>query len=252
MIAPSAFRLLTVSAAFLASGVAASAAEIKVMASNAVKEAYTELVPAFEKQSGHKVTFVWGGTIDLKKRINEDEVTDIVITPTADIDELIRGGKLVAGSHVDLVKSRIGVAIRPGAPKPDLSSGESLKRSLLAAKSIVISGGPSGYYLLGLFEKMGIMGAVRPKMTQLASGQPVGVPLARGEGDIGFTQVSEFLPIKGIDYIGPLPADIQQVTVFSSGIHRFAPQPDAAKALIRFLRGPEAIAVLKRDGLELG
>ncbi len=246
------FRLLAACAAVLVSAVAASAAEIKVMASNAVKEAYSELVPIFEKQSGHKVTIVWGGTIDLKKRIGEGEVTDIVITPSTDIDELMRQGKLAAGSHVDLVKSTIGVAVRPGTPRPDLSSGDGLKTSLLASKAIIISGGPSGYYLLSLFDKMGILGAIRPKMTQLASGLPVGDVLARGQGDIGFTQVSEFLPIKGIDYVGPLPPDVQLVTVFSSGIHRAAPSPDAAKALIAFLTGPQALPVLQKAGLEPG
>jgi molybdate transport system substrate-binding protein len=253
MIAPSGFRLLTVSAAFLASGVAASAAEITVMASNAVKEAYSELVPLFEKQSGHKVTIVWGGTIDLKKRIGQGEVADIVITPASDIEDLIRQDLLAAGSRVDLVRSSIGVAIRRGTPRPDLSSGEGLKTSLLASKSIIISGGPSSYYLLGVFDKMGIAAALKPKMTQLASGAPVGEVLAQGRGDIGFTQVSEFLPFKNtIDYVGPLPSDIQLVTVFSSGLHRSAPSPAAAKALVKFLTGPQAVPVLKENGLEPG
>lgn len=245
-------RWLPLFAAILVSAGSATAAEIKVMASNAVKEAYSELFPVFEKQSGHRVAIVWGGAIDLKKRIGEGEVTDIVITPSNDIDELIRQGKLAAGSHVDLVKSTIGVAVRPGTPRPDLSSGEGLKKSLLASKSIVISGGPSGYYLLNLFDKMGIVSALKPKMTQLASGQPVGEVLARGDSDIGFTQVSEFLPIKGIDYVGPMPADVQLVTVFSSGIHRSAPSPDAAKALVKFLTGPDALPVLRKTGLEPG
>jgi molybdate transport system substrate-binding protein len=217
MIAVRFMRVLAMALPFLARA-PAGAAEIKVIASNAVKEAYSELIPAFEKGSGHKVTVVWGGTIDLKKRIAAGEITDIVITPSGDIDEMIRDGKLVAGSRVDLVKSLIGVAVRRGAPRPDLSSGESLKKSLLASKAIVVSGGPSGYYLLGVFEKMGIAAAIKPKMTQIGSGLPVGDVLVQGRGDIGFTQISEFLPYaKTVDYVGPLPADIQQVTVFSIG-----------------------------------
>lgn len=245
-------KVLAMAVPFLAAAAPAGAAEIKVMASNAVKEAYSELIPAFEKESGHKVTVAWGGTIDLKKRIAAGEIADIVITPSGDIDEMIRDGKLAAGTRVDLVKSLIGVAVRRGAPKPDLSSGEGLKKSLLASKAIVISGGPSGYYLRDVFEKMGIAAAIKPKLTQIGSGLPVGDVLAQGRGDIGFTQISEFLPFKTIDYVGPLPADIQLVTVFSSGMHRVAPSPDAAKALVKFLTGPAAVPVLKRDGLEPG
>ena len=239
-------------AAVILAPVVASAAEIKVMASNAVKDAYTELLPIFEKQSGHKVTVAWGGTLDLKKRIGDGEVSDIVITPANDIEEMIRSGKLAAGSRVDLVKSTIGVAVRPGTPRPDLTSGENLKKALLASKAIIISGGPSGYYMLDLFDKMGILAALKPKMKQTASGEPVGEALARGEGDIGFTQVSEFLSIKGIDYVGPMPSDVQLVTVFSAGMHRASPFPDAANALVRFLTGPNAVPVLKKAGLEPG
>ena len=243
---------LALAAMILAPAARATAAEIKLMASNAVKDAYVELLPMFEKQSGHKVTVIWGGTIDLKKRIGDGEITDIVITPANDIDDLIRSGQLAQGSRVDLVKSIIGVAVRRGTPRPDLSSGESLKKALLASKAVIISGGPSGYYMRDLFDKMGISAALKPKMTQIASGEPVGEALARGEGDIGFTQVSEFLSIQGIDYVGPMPADVQLVTVFSSGVHKAAPSPDAAKALVRFLTGPNAMPVLKKAGLEPG
>lgn len=243
---------LALAAMILVPSVSASAAEIKMMASNAVKDAYVELIPAFEKQSGHKVTVAWGGTLDIKKRIADGEVTDIVITPARDIDDMIRSGKLAQGSRVDLVKSIIGVAVRRGTPKPDLSSGESLKKALQASNAVIISGGPSGYYMLDLFGKMGIAAALKPKMKQTASGEPVGEALARGEGDIGFTQVSEFLTIKGIDYVGPMPSDVQLVTVFSAGMHRAAPSPDAAKALLRFLTGPAAAPVLNTAGLEPG
>src|SRR5882672_504491 len=187
-------RTLAICAALLASS-AAGAAEIKVIASNAVKEAYTKLVPVFEKKSGHHVTVDWGGTADIVKRVSSGEVADIVITTSAYIDDLTKQGKLAPGSRVDLAKSIIGVALRPGAPKPDLSSGEGLKKSLLAAKGIVISGGPSGVYLNEWFRKMGIADQIKSKTIQLAPGGSPGEAVARGEGDLGFTQVSELLAV---------------------------------------------------------
>lgn len=228
------------------------AAEIKVIASNAVKEAYVDLVPAFEKATGHKVTTVWGGTVDITKRVTAGEVVDVVIIPAAGIDDLIKQGRLATGSRVDFTRSGIGVSIRPGAPTPDISSGEALKASLLAAKSIVLSSGPSSGYLVGLFQRMGIAETIKPKVKQLAPGLSVGEALAAGEGDLGFTQVSEFLAVKGIVFLAPLPADIQHVTVFSTGLHIAAPAADAAKALVKFLTSPEAAPVIRHSGMEPG
>lgn len=244
-------RAFALCAALFASG-AAGAAEIKVIASNAVKEAYTRLVPVFEKKTGHHVTIDWGGTADIVKRTSGGEVADIVITTSAYIDDLTKQGKLAPGSRVDLAKSTIGVALRPGAPKPDLTNGEGLKKSLLAAKSIILSGGPSGVYLAELFQKMGIAEQIKAKTTRLAAGESPGEAVAHGQGDIGFTQVSELLAVKGIVYLGPVPADVQQVTVFSAGIMRRAPQPEAAKALLRFLTSAEAAPTLKETGLQPG
>jgi len=225
-------------------------AEITVMASAAVKEPVSDLKPLFEKESRHTVKTIWDGTASIAKRIAGGEVVDIVIIPASGIDELIKQGRLSAGSRVDFVKSKIGVAIRPGAPKPDLSSGETLKSSLLAAKSIILSGGPSSIYLFGLFKRMGIADTIKPKITQLAPGLSVGEALARGEGDLGFTQISEFLMVRGIDYLGPLPADVQSVTVFSMGLHANAPSKEAAKAMIKFLASPEADSAIRTRGLE--
>ena len=244
------FQSLVICAAMLASAAPLRAAEIKMIASNAVKEAYLQLVPQFEKASGHHVTVDWVGTDDVVRRIGGGEVADIVIAPSFTVDALIKQGRLAQGSRVDVAKSIIGVALRPGAPKPDLSSGEGLKQYLLAAKSIIISGGPSGTYLTGLFQKMGIAEAIKNKTVRLAPGASPGVAVARGEGDIGFTQVSELLAVKGIDYLGPLPADIQDVTIFSAGLGKAAPQPDAAKALLKFLTAPPSVPVLKKTGLE--
>jgi molybdate transport system substrate-binding protein len=236
--------------AFIIIAPAAFAAEIKVMATNAVKEAVNDLVPQFEKVSGHTVKTIWDGTPVVAKRIAGGEMVDIIIIPASGIDELIKQGKVATGSRVDFVNSKIGVATRPGAPKPDISSGESLKSSLLAAKSIVLSGGPSGGYLTGLFKRMGIADAIKPKIKQLLPGQLVGEALARGEGDIGFTQISEFLMVKGIDYIGPLPADVQSITVYSMGIHANAPSKEAARTLIKFLTSPKAVSAIRTRGME--
>jgi molybdate transport system substrate-binding protein len=228
----------------------ADAAEIKLLSSNAVKEAFSQLIPQFEKATGHRVAVHWGGTADLKRRVGDGEVADLVIIPAADIENMIASGKLVSRSRLDLVTSMIGVAVRASLPKPDVSSGEKLQLALLAAKSIIISSGPSGVYLLDLFEKQGILPELRARITQLASGQSVGEALARGEGDIGFTQVSELMHIKDINYVGPLSADVQKVTVFSAGLLTNASEAAAAKELLTFLTHPTNASVLKKAGLE--
>jgi len=229
-------------------GPAPGAVEIQVIASNAVKGAFGELIPAFEKAAGCRVNITWGGTIDIIRRVEGGEKADIVILSAAGIDALVKQGRLAAGSRVDFSRSGIGVAIRPGAPTPDISSGDALKASLLAAKSIVLSSGPSSVYLAGLFQKMGIADVLQPKILKLGPGLPVGPALANGEGDIGFTQVSEFLGVKGIIFLGPLPADIQHITVISMGL--YAGATAAAKGLARFLTSPEAVPAIRRSGME--
>jgi molybdate transport system substrate-binding protein len=230
----------------------ASAADIKVMASAAIKEAYLELVPQFEKSTEHKVTTTWAGTVDMMKRLTGGEVFDLVIMAGPSIDELVKQGKIVAGSRVDLAKSGVGVAVRAGAPKPDNTTSAGLKRAMLAAKSIAYSTGPSGVYIASLFQRMGIADAVKDKIKIGQPGTPIGEIIARGEAEIGFQQVSELLPVAGIDYIGPLPPDIQQITVFASGIHSAATQADAGKALVKFLTSPQAAPVIKKKGMEPG
>jgi len=230
----------------------AHAADVKVMASNAVKEPLLELVSAFETSSGHRVTMIWGGTEGLAKRVSGGEVVDLIIIATPNIDQLIVDGKLVRGSRADFAKSGVGVAVRTGLPRPDISSGEAVKRAVLAANSVAYSSGPSGFYLADLFKKMGIADQIKDKVKQPASGVQVGDLVARGEADLGFQQVSELLHVKGIDYLGPLPADIQTITVFSAGLHMAASTPDAAKALVKFLTAPEAGPILKKFGMEPG
>jgi molybdate transport system substrate-binding protein len=229
----------------------ANAAEIRVLSSNAIKEAYLELVPQFAQQSGHKVTTTWAPTVDIMKRMAAGETFDLVIMSADGIEQLIADGKLV-GSRTDLVKSGIGVAVRKGAAKPDLSSGEAVKKALLAAKSIGYSTGPSGVYLAGLFARMGIADAIKPKVKVVTPGVPVGTLVASGEVEISFQQVSELLPVAGIDYVGPLPPDIQHISVFAGALHKGATNTDGAKAWVKFLTAPAAVPVIRSKGLEPG
>jgi molybdate transport system substrate-binding protein len=239
-------------AAMMIGTTTAHAAEIKVIASAAVKDAVLDLIPAFEKSSGHKVTTIWAGTEAITKRISGGEVVDIVLIAAPNIDKLISERKLVAGSRADVAKSGIGVAVRAGLPKPDISSGEAVKQAVLAAKSVAYSSGQSGFYLADLFKRMGITDQIKDKVKQTPSGVQVGEVVARGEADLGFQQVSELLHLKGIHYLGPLPADIQHITVFSAGLHTAATAPDAAKALVKFLTGAEAGPIIRKTGMEPG
>ena len=223
--------------------------EIKVMASAAFKEAYLELVPEFERSTGHKVVTLWVPSVQMMSRLKGGETVDLVIMSAASLAELIEHGMIDPGNRFDLAKSGVGVAVKAGASRPDISSGEALKRAVLAAKSIVYSTGPSGIYLAGLFQRMGIADQIRHKIKQV-QGEPAGASVARGEAEIGFQQVSELLPVPGIDLIGPLPADVQQITVFSAGLHVAARQPDAARALVSFLTAPAAAPVIRTKGME--
>lgn len=230
----------------------ASAVEIKVLASGATKEAYVEVVPEFEKISGYKVVTTWTGSANIKKQIAAGEVYDLVIVGGSVIDAFIQQGKVVAGSRVDLMKSGVGVGVRAGAPKPDISSSEALKRTVLAARSIGYSTGPSGEYVLSLFERMGIADQVKPKLRQVPSGARISTFITSGEAEIGFQQISELIDAPGVDYLGPLPLEVQKITVFSAGIHSGAKQPQAAKELVKFLTAPSAASVIKKHGMEPG
>ena len=236
-------------AAALLSGTA-QAADTSCLCSVALKEAYLELLPQFEKESGHKVATAWSGTTDMMKRLKAGEVFDMVLIAANSLEELVDTGKIMAGSRVDIASSGVGVAVRSGAQKPDISSAEALKRALLAAKTIGISTGPSGVYLTELFARMGVLDELKPKFKVPPSGAPVGELVAKGEAEIGFQQVSELVHVRGVDYVGPLPAEIQRITTFSAGIHPDAKEPEAAQAWMRFLSSAEAAPILRRHGLE--
>ena len=246
----SSFIIATTSALLLA-GIA-EAAEIKVLSTQATEEAYRELVPQFEKASGNKVTTTFTGTLDANKRLAAGESYDLLIMSGPSIDEHIKGGKVVPGSRVDVAKSGVGVGVKAGAPKPDISTVEALKKTLLAAKSIGYSTGPSGNYVVGLFQRMGIADEVKPKLKQTPTGVFVGSIIASGEAEIGFQQVSELSHFAGVDYVGPLPADVQYITVFASGIATGAKEADAAKALVKFITAPAAAPAFNKRGMEPG
>jgi molybdate transport system substrate-binding protein len=225
--------------------------EIKVLSSIATREAYLELVPPFERASGHKVTTAWSGTTAIMKTMAAGtDQYDLVIISSTEMEELIKQGKIVAGSRADLAKSGIGIAVRAGAKRPDVGTPEALKKALIAAKTVGYTSGPSGVYMAGLIERMGIAAEVKAKFRSVPSGGTIGTIVASGDCEIGFQQVSELVHIPGVDYIGPLPAEVQRVTVFSIGLQTGAPNPGPAKALAAFLTAPGAVAVMQKHGLE--
>lgn len=236
-------------AAALLSGIA-SAAEIKVLSTQATEQSYRELVPQFEKATGHKVTTIFTGTLDADKRLAAGEQYDLLIMSQPSIEQHMRGGKVVQGTRVDLARSGVAVGVKSGARKPDISTVEALKRTILNAKSIGYSTGPSGNYIIALFERLGVTDQVKPKLKQTATGVFVGSIIASGEVEIGFQQVSELSQYEGVDYVGPLPAEVQNYTTFSSGILRSAKEADPARALVRYITSPQAGAVYRRRGME--
>ena len=245
-------RWIVAAAALLALQGIVEAAEIKVFASGALKEAYLELIPAFEKASGHKVRLEWSSTTEIRKRVAAGEMYDLVILGDSGTEALIRDGKLVGTTRMVFARSGIWIAVRAGAPRPDVSSADALRKTLLAAKSVGYSEGASGTYLVGMFRKLGVYDQVKAKASIAGANIPVGDKVVSGEAEIGFHQLSELLPVKGIDIIGPLPGELQYLTVFSGAIHSAATSKDAASALIAFLTAPAAQQALKRHGLEPG
>lgn len=233
----------------------ARADEIRVMTSGAFTEAFLQLVPAFERQTGHKVITSFGASLgnapdSIPMRLQRGEPVDLVILAGSALDDLIAQGKVTRGSRVDLVRSTIGVAVRAGAPKPDVSTVAALTRALLEAKSIAYSASASGVYVsTELFQRLGIADRVAAKSRRVER-ERVGAVIARGDAEIGFQQVSELLPIEGITYLGPLPEEVQRVTVFSAGIAANATSPAAARALVAFLRSPAAAPVITKTGLD--
>ena len=234
---------------------AARADEIKVVTSGGFTAAYLELVPEYESSTHNKLVTEFGPSMGtthnaIPIRLERGEAIDVVILAAPALDDLIKQGKVRAGSRVDLVKSSIGMAVKAGAPKPDISTVDALKRTLLAAKSIAYSDSASGVYLsTELFPKLGIADQIKSKSRKIEA-DPVGGVVATGEFEIGFQQISELRPVKGIDIVGPLPPGTQRVTVFAAGIPATATHPDSAQALIHWLASPVAYGAIRKSGLE--
>lgn len=234
---------------------AAAADEIRVMTSGAFTAAFLELAPIFERTTGHTIVTTFGGSMGngpetIPNRLQRGEPADLVILASTALEQLAAQGKVVSGSRVDLVRSTIGMAVRAGAPKPDISTVPALVQTLLSATSVGYSASASGVYLTTeLFQRLGVADQVLPK-SRNAQGQRVGALVARGEVEIGFQQVSELLPEPGIDFVGEIPAEVQRVTIFSAGLASHAQRPEAAKALVHFLASREAHAVIRKTGLE--
>ena len=231
------------------------AGELHVMTSGGFTAAYNDLRPAFETRTGHQVRTAYGASMgnandSIPSRLGRGEPADVVILARSALDALVKAGRVVPGSEVDLVRSSIGIAVRKGEPKPDIGSVAALTQTLRAASSIAYSASASGtYYETELLKRLGIEAEVGPKSRRILS-ERVGTVVARGDAALGLQQVSELLPIDGIDYVGPLPAEVQRVTVFSAGIATGAKRPEAARALIDYLASREVSAIVARTGLE--
>jgi molybdate transport system substrate-binding protein len=233
-----------------ASGLAAVAAELKVMAPNAVKEAVSEIALRFERETKHKLLLSWAGSEAILKRVSEGEVFDVVISTSTGVERMAKAGKLSAGSKRDFSKSAVAVAVKAGVPRPDVSTVEGLRQALLKAQSIAISSGASGRYLEQLFQKLGVSEQIRHKIIQPPSGAQISDLLARGEAELGFQQVTELVHAKGFQYLGPLPAEIQNFTTWSAAVHTGSNEAEAAGAFISAVASPQSASAIRATGME--
>ena len=229
--------------------------DIRVMTSGAFTAAYLELIPRLELLTKKKLvtaaTSIGTGETSIPNRLRRGEPVDVVIVADGVLVGFIKEGLIIAESYTPLARSAIGMTVRAGAPKPDISTVDALKRTLLQAKSIAYSASVSGDYLsTELLQRLGIADQVLSKSRRIEGGERVGAVVARGEAEIGFQQISELLPISGIDHVSPLPPELQKISVFSAGIARSTADSESAHALIRFLTSPEAAGAITKSGLE--
>ena len=226
----------------------AQAAEVRVLCSGAARDAFNEIAPQFERATGHKVIAHFDLPANLQRKIDAGEAFDVVIL-SSDVEGLIKQGKVVAQSRTVLGRTGVGVAIRQGARKPDISTVDAFKRTLLEASSVSFSGGSSGAYFLSLLDRLGIAEPMKPKLRQAAMGGAV-TPVARGEVDLVVIGLPPVIGVAGVEWIGWIPAELQSWVVFTGGLNVAAKEPAAGRALLRFLITPEAMAVFKAKGLE--
>lgn len=249
-------KQILIAAALLSASTAAPAfAEVNVISSGGFTSAYKELLPICEAKIGQKITSAFGASMgtspnSVPNRLARGEPADIVILAGDAFEVLVKDGKGMAGTRTDLARSVIGLSVKAGAPKPDISTIEALKKALEAAKSIAYSDSASGRYLAEeLFPKLDSSGQVMAKSKRIV-GERVGSVVARGEAELGFQQVSELLPIDGLDFVGTLPEEVQKVTIFSAGLAAGAKDISAAKALIACLGGADAAPIIRKSGLD--
>jgi molybdate transport system substrate-binding protein len=245
---------LIVCAIFIALGAqAVAAAEIKVLTAGAMRAVVVALIPEFETQTGHKVTIDDATAGALAKRIADGEEFDVAIITPAVVDDLAGKGRIVAGSRTDLAKVGMGVAVKEGAVVPDIGTLDAFKRVLLSARSVAYidpkAGGSSGIYFDKLLDRLGIGEQIRPK-AKLKQGGHVAELVVSGEADVAVHQISEIVPVKGVVLVGPLPAEIQNTTVYAAGLGARSKDTAAANALIQFISGPASGAILKTKGME--
>lgn len=223
------------------------------MTSGTFTAALLELAPAFERTAGHRVvaatTTMGVGDQAIARRLQRREPADVVIVDDDALAQMVTDGSVIGATRTPLARSGIGMAVRAGAPRPDISTLEALKRTLLSATSVAYSSSVSGRYLTTeLFERLGIAQQMAGKSRRI-EGERVGAVVARGDAEIGFQQTSELLPVAGIEYVGPLPPEVQRVSMFSAGVTTHTRNRDAAEALIRFLASTDATEAVTRSGL---
>jgi molybdate transport system substrate-binding protein len=232
----------------------AAAVELKVLSGSGVQPVMIEVIPKFEQATGHKVTFDYGTVGGMAERVQKGEAADVIIASGPQIEALEKEGKVAKGSRADLGRTGVGLFVRKGAPKPDISSVEAFKRAMLAARSIgwndPAAGAPVSIYMIGLFERLGIADEMKPKTTAFKQRSERFEAVARGDVEIGFNQVSEILAAPGVDLVGPLPAAIQHDTLFAAAAVATSKQHGAAQALIRFISSQAAQSIMRAKGFE--
>ena len=227
------------------------ASPIRIISSMATKQVLADLIALYRQAQPDAVIELESvGGVDAAKRVQAGEAFDIVALASNAVAQLTTDGKVVAGSTVDVVRSGVALAVRRGAPHPDIGSEAAVKQAVLAARTLGYSTGPSGVQLARLFERWGIAEQIKDRIVTAPPGVPVGSLVAQGEVELGFQQLSELMGLEGIDVLGPLPADIQIITTFSAGLATASTQPDAVRALLAFLVSPATAPTKQRNGME--